>query len=800
MIQDQAQRDQALNTAESYIVQAPAGSGKTELISQRFLALLAKTDQPESILAITFTRKAASEMRLRILQALESASNDKPLENHKIKTWQLAQAVMAQDQRMGWQLLSSPSRLRVVTIDSLNASLTRQMPLLSKLGTAVSPVERADKLYREAARQTLKLVEANEYQNDLATLMLHLGNNVERIQQLLITMLAKRDQWLRHISSIRSTEGPREILENALQTYIQEHLQKLIAHFPAGMTGELADIARFASQHVNVSKQPNIALWSTDDIALSAETACLPYWQAFTELLFTSSGDPRKSLSIAIGFPPPSKEKDADKKAFLELQKNRLKNLVDEISQHSALSKLLLDLRNLPASTYTEEQWQLVKALSNVLVLSAAQLKLVFADYGQVDFNEIALSARQALGDQQNPTDLAMIMDYRLQHILIDEFQDTSQGQMELIKALTREWQPGDGKTLFLVGDPMQSIYRFREAEVGLYLKAREHGIGSIQLQPLTLTVNFRSQQGIVNWVNNNLADAFSEEEDVSTGAVAYSPSVPFHPAAKEPAVNIDLMAERNDFAEAEKIANIVRDKLDHSNETIAILVRSRPQLVDIITTLNQRQIPFQAVELEPLANQPCIIDLYTLTRAFHHLGDRLYWLALLRAPWCGLLIDDLQIIAEAPDPVILNNCRNASFIEKLSSQGQARLNRFMSLLKPFLINQGNQSFRHLLQLAWSAIGGNQFYQGLTNANAINRYLELVSQHEKGGRIDDLVLFDQDLEQLYAPADSQSDGRLQIMTIHKSKGLEFDTVILPGLGKTSKSDEAALLEWLERPN
>lgn len=543
---------------------------------------------------------------------------------------------------------------------------------------------------------------------------------------------------------------------------------------------------------------------SKDDISLAAETSHLKYWQALTELLFTNAGEPRKSLTIAIGFPAPSKEKDPEKKAFLEQQKNRLKSIINEISQQPVLSKLLTDLRYMPSPEYTDNQWQLVKALGNVLVNSAAQLLLVFADFGQVDFTQIALSAKYALGDHQNPTDLAMILDYRLQHILIDEFQDTSQGQMDLIKALTREWQPDDGKTLFLVGDPMQSIYRFREAEVSLYLKARKNGIGNIKLIPLTLEVNFRSEQGIVDWVNNNLAEAFPLEENDSAGAVRYSPSEPFHPAGNEAAVNIELMTEKDGFAEAEKIAEVVENKLNQTSENIAILVRSRAQLIDIIALLNQRRIPFQAVELEPLSHQPCIIDLYIITRAFHQLGDRLYWLALLRAPWCGLLINDLQILAEAPDSLILNNCRNQELVNQLSPEGQTRLNRFMSLFQPFLNHQGNLSLRHLLEMTWSAIGGHQFYPdtttGATNSNAINRYLELISQHEKGGRLDDLTLFNQDLEKLYAPADSQSDGRLQIMTIHKSKGLEFDNVILPGLGKTSKSDESVLLEWLERPN
>src|SRR6185369_5150505 len=99
---------------ESYIVQAPAGSGKTELLTQRFLALLATVEQPESVLAITFTRKAASEMRIRILEALDSASEDvedaelEKMDQHKLRRRELAQAVLKADAKFKWQLLENP--------------------------------------------------------------------------------------------------------------------------------------------------------------------------------------------------------------------------------------------------------------------------------------------------------------------------------------------------------------------------------------------------------------------------------------------------------------------------------------------------------------------------------------------------------------------------------------------------------------------------------------------------------------------------------------------------------------------
>lgn len=91
----------------------------------------------------------------------------------------------------------------------------------------------------------------------------------------------------------------------------------------------------------------------------------------------------------------------------------------------------------------------------------------------EVDFTTISQQALSALGDAENPTDLALYLDNTLHHILVDEFQDTSITQFELLTKLVHGWQQGDGKTLFIVGDPMQSIYRFRQAEVGLFLRLK---------------------------------------------------------------------------------------------------------------------------------------------------------------------------------------------------------------------------------------------------------------------------------------------------------------------------------------
>ena len=798
---DQPQRDQALDISRSFIVQAPAGSGKTELISQRYLALLAHCEQPESILAITFTRKAAAEMRLRILQALESAGNPMPEESYRQKTWQLANAAMQQNKQKNWQILSNSSRLRIVTIDSLNASLTRQMPLLSKMGTAAAPVEQPEAFYLEAARRTLQELETRQWKDDLSLLMLHLGNNVDRIQQLLVTMLQRRDQWLRPLTAAKNSNQRRSKLEGSLKNYVSEHLQTLKENLPAGLLESLCELADFAHSNLDADNKSIINNWQEHN-SLCADPDTLELWQVLAELVLTGKNEPRKSISKAIGFPAPSSEKkDAERKAFLQQQKNRLLELIAEISQSEALLDGFGKLRFMPALAYTDHQWQLMETLTRVLMQSAVHLKVVFAEQGQVDFAEISLSALQALGDTESPTELAMILDYQIQHILVDEFQDTSQSQMQLLEKLTAGWLPDDGRTLFLVGDPMQSIYRFREAEVGLYLNALKNGIGQIRPEYLRLEVNFRSQQGIVDWVNQHLKQAFSSQINISTGAVTYAPSTPSKTLLRGAAVSIRPTLEYDAQQEADDIATIVQQHLDNeSDTTTAILVRSRNHLTHIVEILKQRSIPYQAIDLDPLESQPCIIDINSLMRALIHPGDRLHWLAMLRAPSCGLTLPDLLKISAEPHSIVLENCVDDARLQTLSTDGQQRIEKLLRVIQPFLSTRGNLTLRETLEYTWTQLGGPQLYSTETEQQAINSYLELITRHEKGATIEDLTLFENALSQLYAPPDSKASERVQIMTIHKSKGLEFDTVILPGLGRRGKSDESNLLEWLERPD
>ncbi|HMA66356.1 MAG TPA: 3'-5' exonuclease, partial [Desulfosalsimonadaceae bacterium] len=394
----------------------------------------------------------------------------------------------------------------------------------------------------------------------------------------------------------------------------------------------------------------------------------------------------------------------------------------------------------------------------------------------------------------------ALSMDYRIQHILIDEFQDTSITQFDLLQKMMIGWQPGDGRTFFAVGDPMQSIYGFREAEVGLFLRARSQGLGQIPLQPLTLSVNFRSQQKLVDWVNKSFPYVFPQANDAATGAVAYTPAASALPPEPGRPAEVHPLVPPNREAEAETVLDcITRAKEQDPHGSIAVLARSRPHLEKILALFKARGISFAAVEVESLQDRPVIQDLLSLTRALSHPADRIAWLAVLRAPWCGLRLADLHALAaDSPGVPVWDLLCDAGGVARLSSEGQSRAVRVRDALAPALENRGRRSLRRLVEGAWLKRGGPACCFSAAEMADAAAYLELVDETASSGAIDDMPAFEQAVSRLFARPDPEADEQLQVMTIHKAKGLEFDTVILPGLDRAPPAQESRLLMWMER--
>lgn len=782
MISDAQQRREAIDVKRSCIVQAPAGSGKTELLIQRMLALLGQVDRVEEILAITFTNKAAAEMRERILLALVSAQQNEPQEEHKRLTWRLACAVI---KRHGDSLLDNPSQLNIQTIDSFNAALVRRMPWLSRFGSVPQVSDDAELLYRQAIDNLCRRLSTGqgEQSQALQILLAHLDNQLSALENLLVGMLKRRDQWLEKLWH----DSSRSTFEGSLEQLCRDELTHLNNLLPQALSAPLMRCARSSADYLD--RRDLLALLEN---GLKCDASDMPGWLYIADLLLTAKGDLRKKVDKRGGFPATAEHKDI---------KQTMLQLLDDCKAYPDFCQQLKSLRELPKPCYSDDQWCVLQSLILLLPELVAELWLVFRSRSQVDFIEIALKALNALGAAEEPSELLLQIDHSVRHILIDEFQDTSRLQQRLLKLLTAGWSADDDRSLFLVGDPMQSIYRFREADVGLFLRCF-HATSDVfdkPIEALKLTSNFRSQKGVVDWVNSTFTQIFPPQADLTIGAVPASPAVAECDPLPGEACSFYPFAQRNDRAEAEQVVALIKEaQAEDLQQSIAILVRGRNHLNEIMPLLREHAIPYQARDIDLLATRPAALDIVHLTRALMHRADQLSWLAVLRGPWCGLVLTDLELIFNdqlGTVPTWLLDSRNHQL---LSIDGQQRIGRVAPVLLAALEQKGRLPLRLLIESCWLSLGAQYCYdeQGLNDSE---RVFDLLDSLDEGGELKSFESLDRSLERLFAEADAAVEGTVQVMTIHKAKGLEFDQVIVPGLGRKPRHQDSPLLRWFDHP-
>ncbi len=780
-------RIQAIDPSRSCLVQAPAGSGKTELLTRRILRLLAVVEEPEEILALTFTRKAAAEMRGRVVEALML---EKPVDpaSHKMETWQLAQQALARSDERGWRLIEHPSRLNMMTLDSFTHALARQLPLLSGFGELPTPSTHVTPLYRDAAEQAVTAL-IRKSPDQAASVLLHQDHNMVGLVGLVADMLGKRDQWLHEVAlHADDPSALRAMLEQSLTEIMQQQLDQCATLIPLEIKGELPTLLQFAGKNIDDALLQEIVVWPNSSIEQ------LPYWQRIAEILLTQdkrTPSLRKSADKRIGFPAG--------KEFAE-EKQRFMDILSLLAETEEVAELLNSLRTLPPEPrFDDAQWQVLEAQLQLLLLANERLQQLFDQRGEADFIEIAMRALRALEDEQGrPTDLLLKLDYRIRHILVDEFQDTSMLQMRLLHNLTEGWQSGDGihRTLFMVGDPMQSIYRFRKAEVGLFLLAAANKAGLPQVDSLNLTRNFRSSPVIVDWVNRAFATIFPDQPNILLAAVEHAKA---DAALKHDGkVSLQLQSEANREEEAEAVVATVREALEIPERRVAVLSRSRRNLHAIMQSLTEAGIAYRAVDILPLHERPEIRLLRSLLRSLLHPADRESWAALLRAPCCGIDTRALHQLLAGDERAVITILADQERLATLDEDARNRVTSLLQALDPCVQSVGHTTLRPLLTTAWQRLAMPGLISREANGN-IEAMLELIEEIEHGGQLD-FALLDERLQKLYAtPSASPEASRVELLTMHGAKGLQWDVVILPGLGHGKGRSDTPLLAFTDLP-
>ncbi len=649
----------------------------------------------------------------------------------------LARRALEQSQRLGWGLLDLPTQLRICTIDSFCRDLALQQPLISGLGGSLEIAEQPSELYCRAARRTLEEigVAGSPVSAAVETLLLWRDNNWKEMEELLVNMLGERDRWM-HAFVLSGSQNWDEL---------------------------------------------------------------------------------RESLEMSLTRAAP----DASE------------------------------------CSYTEEEWEIVRACFTLLRQAAAYLRIAFAEAGVVDFIEVAQIALSVLKDEDDqPTEAALAVADRIRHLLVDEFQDTSRRQHELLGRLIAAWPQPEGRTCFVVGDPMQSIYFFRDADAELFPRVENIGLDvpnepALRFDSVHLKANFRTAPPLVQRLNRVFAKIFAVDDgssiEFAQALPAREDSVqlgPYLMGNPPPGMSLhlefipqnlrtnsrgytrerkaEIKAER-DTAGRRQIQDIVDLIKDHESQIeearawneshvgtnekfrIAVLGRTRKALVSVAHALREAKIPFRAIELETLQDRPEIIDALALARALFNREDRVAWLGVLRAPWCGLSLADLHTVTSADDEQLKSRPVRELLAERLtllSNDGRApveRLLRAVEFAERLRSTRPSATLGTWLEQVWLSLGGAQCVDAAARAN-----LDLLWKCLDGlprGEPDLLgPALDAALTKLNAQPDpsASSDCGVQLMTIHKSKGLEFEVVIVPDLQAGAGRGSRRLLSWLER--
>ena len=791
MTGDWPARLRALDPRRSFIVQAPAGSGKTELLTARYLALLAAGGAggapctPGQILAVTFTDKAALEMKARIALWLERAA-DPTYEPRSDWDREVVERARAAWKAHGGRadLLRNPTAYRVGTFHGFCASVCRAWPVESGIpvGSEVMDDQSQPRVIEEAVRALLASLRHRPPESPLRQALERrlaaLNNSTRRLVGQLSAVLRERHQIGELEDSLRSGDpGGRAVLENTFRSRVEparEYFLNNDARWRA-----LAAAGRQAS--------PKGCNPLPDDIPGSGLESVWDWVAVASVFLAAGKGGPSPRRALPKDWPE-------DVKTFV-------KELPSEV-----VSPLAFFLKK-----DFEAGWLAAdgEALRDTLLLLKGALVLLrpLIPGKGLDYLELELGAGRALGNAEGiPSESLIFFHEHLRHLLVDEAQDMNPFQVSLLGTLTEGWELEDRdnpRTLFVVGDPKQSIYRFRGAEVALFDEMREAGIPREGEGPFTfgeevhLTSNFRSAHRLVRFTNalfeRVMADPVRDHDEVSFGAgepaatdagqpTATRLVVFTAPSAKDEDEEDDggAMAVSREQAEAEWVAaEVAALHRQQPTSSIGILIPRRTQLDLYVAALRARQVPVRMVEGENLVAKPEVFHLHNLFKAMARPYDDAAWACALRAPWCRVGEDVLMALKEE---VTGGKC----WSEAIRASEIPEVHLFSEVIKQGLEDFGREAYHATLLRAWERLGGPAATAARYDTYGVGDALEYLSLLEVCGGLpaeEALALLEERLEKAYTPPDpAAAASPVQLMTIHKAKGLEFDHVFAVYLG------------------
>lgn len=786
----------ATDPTSSCSVLASAGTGKTWQLVARLTRLLLHGARLDGILAITFTRKAAGEMQQRLNQRLRELmeADDDTLDRLLGEIGETPDEDLRQRARDLFEAtLRSERSLRASTFHSFCQDLLQRFPLEADLPPGFELVEQTGLLIGESWDALFAEVTATPQQQlaDALTRLFDVLNGLHNTRNALVSFVEHRSDWWAYTQDSRNpAAGAITRLQDKLD--IHPGIADGKAVWTPGVQTELAEFQALLEKHTITTNQQHAQLLNSILAApLDAEAALTAIYPVF----FTSGDEPRKRKTSKVQ----QKSMGAVGEArFLQLhtlfceriesvreQRNRLRTLDTNGAWYRAGARML-------------EHYQRIKRERRLL-----------------DFADLEWHAYRLLNHPDHAHWVQYKLDQRIDHLLIDEFQDTNPTQWRLILPLLQEIAAGSERqrSLFIVGDAKQSIYRFRRGNPRLLTFAADWMTEHLGAAKLHLDHSWRSSPLIMECVNTlfqhpdmqGLLEDFQPHTTHRTSHWGRIELWPLIETDSPPSMDTDTSELRNPlqrprpyyrdrrhYREGEAIATRIRELVDGgvaAYNDVLILMRSRTHLAEYEAALRDRQIPYLSLDRGTLLQSLEIRDLEALLVVLITPQDNLSLAHALRSPIFSASDADLMLLAAGSPGTWYE--RLQAVCERLDNSHP--LARAARLLSEWHVLAGHIPIHDLLAQIFHRANLEERFRAAFPATEharvranLTRFIELALEVD-GGRYPTLPRFLERLRQLrnldkegpsQATPHSDDSQRVQLLTIHASKGLEAPIVFL----------------------
>jgi len=824
----------AIHPRNSATVSASAGTGKTWLLVSRILRLLIEDVKPETILAITFTRKAAAEMQSRLSERLLQMASCDDIELEKLLQYieaPVTPAVIHNARTLYERLLFDTYPPRITTFHAFCQDILKRFPFEANVPPGFELVENTAELEAEAWGLLVSEVTGNP-NNDtgraLEVLFDYCGG-IANTQMAMQSFLQHRSDWWAYTLEQKDSVG-FAIAQLKQQLEIDSEDDPAASFFIPANLQELTEFARLLAKHPTKENSKHQQLLHSIDDMVAAQNFGNAF-DAVVEVFFTQSGNPRSRGSRQVQIKNMGEAGDA---RFIELHESFCQRVSLVLDKRARLNTFILSRAWYTAGNHLLNHYQAIKIERRLL-----------------DFADLEWNAYRLLTDESNALWVQYKLDARINHILIDEFQDTNPTQWQLLLPLLEELASSNAerqRSVFLVGDSKQSIYRFRRAQPKLLEIAQDWLCTHLGAHKATLDTSRRSSPAVIDFVNiifsagklrqqivnfdshqtvheqlwgqTEVFPLFANPNDADE-IESSSNTEPDNNELRNPLVTPRIIVEderRTREAQyiAEKISLIMRE-LSVATDTglsrpmryddIIILFRHRTHAAIYEAALMQTGIPYSGIEKGTLLDTLEIRDVVALLEILGAPFSNLSLAQILKSPIFDLADDDLIALAS------LKEGQWFSRLFSLASQQpeNERITRATRLLENWRTLVGVLPVHDLLDRIYSESNLIERYvaaypphlQHRVVSN-LNRFIEIALEIDSG-RYPSITRFLYRLQALRnstqdAPDETpagKSDARVRLMTIHAAKGLEAPVIFLADATNTASTKDAyqAITRW-----